>query len=69
MAESEFSKLERRIDDLIALTDQLSGENKLMRERQSQLLEERARLTEKAELARNRVESMLVRLKSMEAKT
>ncbi|HHI92871.1 MAG TPA: TIGR02449 family protein [Gammaproteobacteria bacterium] len=67
MSESEISKLERRIDELIALTDQLSSENSLIRERQNLLVEERARLIEKAELARSRVESMLVRLKAMEA--
>ena len=66
MADLEISKLEQRIDELIALTDQLSNENNLMRERQDILVEERARLIEKAELARSRVESMLVRLKSME---
>ena len=37
-----------------------------MRDRQNLLGEERARLIEKAELARTRVEAMLVRLKSME---
>lgn len=67
MAESEISLLEQRIDELIALTDQLSNENNLMRERQNILVEERARLIEKGELARSRVESMLVRLKAMES--
>ncbi len=69
MAESEVSKLEGRIDELIALADQLSNENSLMRERQNLLVEERARLIEKAELARSRVEAMLVRLKAMETET
>ncbi len=67
MAESEISKLEQRIDDLIDLCDQLSTENTLLRERQNVLVEERARLIEKAEQARTRVETMLVRLKAMEA--
>lgn len=67
MADSEISKLERRIDELIALTDQLSNENNLMRDRQELLVEERARLIEKTELARTRVDAMLVRLKAMEA--
>jgi len=40
-----------------------------MRDRQNILVEERARLIEKAELARSRVEAMLVRLKAMEAET
>ena len=66
MSDPEIIKLEQRIDELIALTEQLSNENSLIRERQNLLVEERARLIEKAELARSRVESMLVRLKSME---
>jgi len=66
MAESEISKLEQRIDELIELCDQLSSENTLLRERQNVLVDERARLIEKAEQARVRVETMLVRLKAME---
>ncbi len=66
MAESEISKLEKCVDDLIDFCDQLSTENTLLRERQNVLVEERARLIEKAELARSRVETMLVRLKTME---
>jgi len=50
MADSEISDLEQRIDELIALTEGLSTENNLMRERQEILVEERARLIEKAEL-------------------
>ena len=69
MAELEISKLEQRIDELIVLTETLGNENTLMRERQDILVEERARLIEKAELARSRVESMLVRLKAMETET
>ncbi|MDT8383700.1 MAG: TIGR02449 family protein [Gammaproteobacteria bacterium] len=69
MADSEISRLEVRIDELIALADQLSSENHLMRERQNMLVEERARLIEKAEMARTRVESMLVRLKAMETES
>jgi len=67
MSDSEFSQLEQRVDELILLVDQLSSENTLMRERQNLLVEERARLIEKAELARSRVEAMLIRLKAMEA--
>ncbi|NOX75025.1 MAG: TIGR02449 family protein [Gammaproteobacteria bacterium] len=66
MVDSEFSQLEQRVDELIALVEQLGSENTLMRERQNLLVEERARLIEKAELARSRVEAMLIRLKAME---
>ena len=67
MADSDISKLEQRIDELIVLTETLSNENNLMRDRQDILVEERARLIEKAEIARSRVEAMLVRLKAMES--
>ena len=61
-----MTTLEQRIDELIDICDKLKGENTLLRERQDILVEERGRLIEKAELARTRVESMLVRLKAME---
>jgi len=66
MTDSDIVKLEKRIDELIALCDSLKNENTLLRDRQEILVEERARLIEKAEMARVRVESMLIRLKAME---
>lgn len=64
--ESTIAKLEKQIDDLIEICGKLKDENSLLKNRQDMLVEERARLIEKTELARNRVESMLVRLKAME---
>jgi cell division protein ZapB len=64
--ETNIQKLEQRIDELIAICDKLKNENTLLRNRQELLVEERARLIEKTELARNRVETMLSRLKAME---
>ena len=63
MEDSTITKLEKQIDELC---DKLKDENNLLRNRQDLLVEERARLIEKTELARSRVESMLVRLKAME---
>jgi cell division protein ZapB len=60
------TNFEQRVDELIDICDKLKEENTLLRERQDILVEERARLIEKAEHARNKVESMLVRLKAME---
>ncbi len=65
MADSEITKLEIRIDELIGICDKLKDENQLLRGRQSALVEERAGLIEKTDLARARVESMLIRLKSL----
>jgi cell division protein ZapB len=64
--ESAMAKLEKQIDELIELCDKLKDENNLLKNRQDLLVEERARLIEKTEVARSRVESMLVRLKAME---
>lgn len=65
-SESDLNKLEKQVDQLIKICDELKGENHLLRERQSSLVNERATLIEKTELARVRVESMIDRLKSLE---
>lgn len=64
--ENELSNLEQRLDELIQIVQQLKGENHSLRESQSSLLNERAHLIEKTELARSRVEAMISRLKTME---
>ncbi|MEJ1297537.1 MAG: TIGR02449 family protein [Candidatus Sedimenticola sp. (ex Thyasira tokunagai)] len=66
-SELELKSLEVRVDQLIHTLDLLKQENRGLRSRQSELLDERAELIEKTELARNRVEAMITRLKSMEA--
>ncbi|MFV2058846.1 MAG: TIGR02449 family protein [Thiohalomonadales bacterium] len=69
MSQSDIAKLENRIDELIEICDTLTNENSLLKDRQEILVEERANLIDKAEMARVRVESMLVRLRSMEQDT
>ncbi|MES9900297.1 MAG: TIGR02449 family protein [Sedimenticola sp.] len=66
-SELELKSLEVRVDQLIHTLDLMKQENRGLRSRQSELLDERAELIEKTELARNRVEAMITRLKSMEA--
>jgi len=63
---SDIAQLESRIDELIEICDTLKTENTLLQDRQEILVEERANLIDKAEMARVRVESMLTRLRSME---
>lgn len=63
----EFSRLETRMQDLISLCSRLHLENESLKNQQGSLVEERARLIEKNELARNKVEQMIQRLKSLEA--
>lgn len=64
--EMELKHLERRVDELLQRMAALKSENHSLRESQTLLLNERARLIEKNELARSRVEAMIGRLRSME---
>tara|TARA_B100000795_G_scaffold237374_1_gene197942 strand:- start:23 stop:244 length:222 start_codon:yes stop_codon:yes gene_type:complete len=62
----ELNRLERQVDNLIALVHLLGNENKALKSQQSNWTVERAKLIEKNELAKNRVESMIGRLKTLE---
>lgn len=67
--EIDIGRLENQLDKLLKTCDGLKNENTLLRERQLSLVAERARLMEKNEIARARVESMILRLKSLEDET
>lgn len=69
MTDIELKKLETRVDDLLGTCDQLIGENKSLRQQQETLVSDRANLIEKNELAKSRVESMITRLRSLEARS
>ncbi len=62
----DIDRLEKRVEDLIRACASLKEENESLRERQDNLVAERAELIEKTELARTRVEAMISRLKAME---
>ena len=62
----ELNRLERQVDNLISLVHLLGNENKVLKTQQSNWTVERAKLIEKNELAKNRVESMIGRLKALE---
>jgi cell division protein ZapB len=66
MAITELDALERKVSELIALCQVLSRENRALRGRQNTWSTERAKLIEKNELAKSKVESMISRLKSLE---
>lgn len=66
LADLELHRLEQKVEELIRLCARLREENRTLRTQQEHLVNERAALIEKNEIARNRVESMLTRLKSME---
>jgi cell division protein ZapB len=66
MENTDLKALEDRVDRLVARCRRLEEENRVLRNQHSHLITERAALIEKTEHARNRVEAMITRLKSME---
>ena len=62
----EMTKLERWVDELIQTCERLGKENRMLRAQESDLMVDRERLMEKNELARDRVEAMIMRLKALE---
>jgi len=66
LEELELKQLEARVEELIKTCATLKDENNSLRQHQDNLISERARLIEKTEVARTRVEAMINRLKAME---
>lgn len=66
MSEDLLRSLDQKIDLLIERCQKLQQENIQLKARESELVQERARLVEKNELARNRVEAMIAQLKSLD---
>ncbi|MDX9873282.1 MAG: TIGR02449 family protein [Spongiibacteraceae bacterium] len=64
-----LKQLERKIDDLIQLCDQLNRENRELKAEAYNWQQEREQLVQKTELARTRVEAMIARLKAMESES
>jgi cell division protein ZapB len=64
--EHELKRLEKRVDALVHVCNQLQGENHSLKQRQDSLTVERATLLQKNEQVRARVEAMIGRLKAME---
>lgn len=62
----ELQDLEAKIDELIKLVDQLEKKNALTEADRDNLRQERTRLIEKNEMAKSKVEAMIIRLKALE---
>ena len=62
----DLSNLEKRIDELIALCDELEQKQESAVAEQNKWLQERTRLLEKNEHAKAKIEAMIMRLKSLE---
>ena len=62
----EIKDLEAKIDELIQFCDELEKKHALMEADRENLLREKNRLLEKNELAKSKVEAMIMRLKALE---
>lgn len=66
MDNEDLKNLEQRIDQLIGACDRLKKENIDLRNNQGDLATEHAELTRKTKQARERIQSMIDRLKTLE---
>lgn len=66
MSDPSLKQLERKVETLIEHYQQLEQENRLLKAERSAWQSERAKLIKQNELARDRVEAMIERLKTME---
>ncbi len=66
MDSDDLKQLESRIDQLIEACQRLRSENDSLKSEHGSLQAERAKLLEKTRIARERIESMIDRLKALE---
>jgi len=62
----DIKDLEDKLDELILRYNAVQQENTSLKVKQDSLVKEKAKLVEKTNLARTRVEAMISRLKTME---
>ncbi len=62
----DLKQLESRVDQLIDACQRLQQENNMLKSEHESLQTERAKLLEKTRMARERIESMISRLKALE---
>jgi cell division protein ZapB len=66
MEKEDLQQLEQQVDDLLRVSRRMREENMLLKSQQSAWLSERAKLVEKTELARSRIDKMVSRLKELD---
>jgi cell division protein ZapB len=66
MEKDDLQQLEQQVDDLLRVSRRMREENMLLKSQQSAWLTERAKLVEKTELARSRIDKMVSRLKELD---
>ena len=64
--ETEFARLESRLQELLVTIEALREENRALRQRQESLAAERSAFAQRNDQVRARVEAMIGRLKTME---
>ena len=64
--DAEFTRLERRVEELLLVVEALREENRALRQRQESLAAERSAFAQRNDQVRARVEAMIGRLKTME---
>ena len=63
--DAELIRLENRIESLVAAYEQLRDENRVLKSTLDEWMRERVQLSNKSEMAKNRVEAMISRLTSL----
>ncbi|HEC73597.1 MAG TPA: TIGR02449 family protein [Methylophaga aminisulfidivorans] len=67
MEKNAIQQLEQHVDELLRASRRLREENLLLRSQQAAWLAERAQLVEKTDVARNRIEKMVSRLRELDS--
>ena len=62
----DINELEHKLEELIQRYNSVQSENTTLKVKQDELVREKAKLVEKTNMARTRVEAMISRLKTME---
>ncbi len=62
----DINTLEKRIDELISLCEELERKHTALESDRDGWMKERTRLLEKNEMAKAKIEAMIMRLKSLE---
>lgn len=65
-SEEQMQRLEQRVEELISISGRLRQENQVLHAREVRLMEERAELLKKNDVAKAKVEAIITRLKSLE---
>jgi cell division protein ZapB len=64
--QSNIEALEKKVDELIALSTRLSLENNALKQQLQEIRNDRASLVEQRDQVRHQVEGMITRLKTIE---